>query len=53
MDNRFYIYFEGSGSLIAFGCDTSRGSPAGAGEGCTADHLLIFFCHRILAVRKN
>ena len=32
--------------------DTSRGSPAGAGAGRTADHLTVLFSKKILAVRK-
>jgi hypothetical protein len=32
--------------------DTSRGSPAGAGAGRTADHLTILFSQKVLAVRK-
>ena len=33
--------------------DTSRGTPAGAGEGRTADHLAIFFSQKVLAVRSG
>ena len=32
--------------------DTRRGSPAGAGAGRTADHLVVLFSQKILAVRK-
>ena len=33
--------------------DTSRGTPAGAGAGRTADHLAIFFSQKVLAVRSG
>ena len=32
--------------------DTRRGSPAGAGAGRTADHLMFFFSQKVLAVRS-
>ena len=32
--------------------DTSRGSPAGAGAGRTADHLTVLFSQNILAAQK-
>jgi hypothetical protein len=32
--------------------DTTRGSPAGAGAGRTADYLAVLFSQKILAVRK-
>jgi hypothetical protein len=32
--------------------DTRRESPAGAGAGRTADHLMILFSQKVLAVRK-
>ena len=32
--------------------DTRRGTPAGAGAGRTADHLMILFSQKVLAVRK-
>ena len=32
--------------------DTSRGTPAGAGAGRTADHLTILFSQKVIAVRS-
>jgi len=37
---------------VGAGCDTRRGSPAGAGAGRTADHLTALYSQKILAVRK-
>jgi len=46
-DMMLFVY-----SRVGKNRDTRRESPAGAGAGRTADHLLFFFSQKVLAVRS-